>query len=159
MNFATRDMSEADAQAIGNWRYPKPYDIYNCEDSEDNRRELLDGTYRAVSVQGELFGFYCTGTSAQVPAGEKFELYPEGPIDLVLGMKPDKTGAGRGADFLAFVLREVDCRHPGKPLRLTVAQFNSRAMGLYAKAGFVSVGEFTTDSASFQVMTKPSAGA
>lgn len=159
MNLATRAMSEADAREIMSWRYLPPYDIYNGEDSDDSRRELLDGTYRAVTAQGVLFGFYCTGKSAQVPAGERIGLYTAGPVDIGLGMKPDKTGAGRGADFLSFILRDIACRHPGKALRLTVARFNERAIGLYAKAGFVAAGEFTTDSASFQVMTKPSAGA
>lgn len=40
-----------------------------------------------------------------------------------------------------------------------VAKFNARAITLYTKARFTVSGEFETDSASFQVMEKPSAGA
>lgn len=159
MTFATREMVEADAQAIMRWRYPPPYDLYNGEVSDDSLRELLSGSYHIVTLQGELFGFYCTGKSAQVPAGEKIGLYPAGPVDIGLGMKPDNTGAGRGGPFLSYILRDIACRHPSKPLRLTVAKFNARAITLYTKAGFIASEEFKTDSASFQVMEKPSAGA
>ncbi|MFC4713628.1 GNAT family N-acetyltransferase [Planococcus dechangensis] len=159
MTFATREMGEADARAIMHWRYPPPYDLYNGEDSDDSLKEMVDGSYHVVTLQGELFGFYCAGKSAQVPAGEKFGLYPAGPVDIGLGMKPDNTGTGRGAAFLSYILRDIACHHPGKPLRLTVATFNARAIALYTQAGFIANGEFATDSASFQVMEKPSAGA
>jgi len=154
MNLAERAMTETDAREILAWRYPYPYDFYNGEATVESLQELMNGSYRVVTEQGELFGFYCTGKGAQVPAGHNWDVYPQGPVDIGLGMKPDQTGAGRGPAFLEFLLGEMDRRHPGEPLRLTVAQLNKRAIRLYEKAGFIKTGEFETDYAAFQMMLK-----
>lgn len=154
MNFEEHAMAEVDAREISAWRYPYPYDFYNGGATEESLRELMDGSYRVVTEHGELFGFYCTGKGAQVPAGHEANVYPEGPVDIGLGMKPEKTGAGRGAAFLDFLLNEINKSHPGQALRLTVAQFNKRAIHLYESAGFVKAGEFKNDYATFQVMQK-----
>lgn len=154
MKLASRDISVVDAEKIMGWHYPYPYDFYNGEASDENRSELLNGTYRAVTDEAELFGFYCTGASAQVPVGHEFGAYPEGPVDFGLGMKPDQTGAGRGVLFVAFVIQEIESRNPGSSLRLTVAKFNRRAIRLYEQAGFVKTGEFEGEYAKFHVMLK-----
>ncbi|ANU18505.1 hypothetical protein BBI11_00245 [Planococcus maritimus] len=147
-------MTETGAREILSWRYPHPYDFYNGQATAESLNELMNGSYLMVTESDELFGFYCTGKGAQVPAGHEANAYSVGPVDIGLGMKPDKTGAGRGAAFLDFLLNEINERHPGYPLRLTVAQFNARAIRLYEKFGFVKVGEFQTAQAAFQVMTK-----
>lgn len=154
MSFQEQAMTEERAQDILSWRYPYPYDFYNGEASDESLRELMDGSYRVVLEHGELFGFYCTGKGAQVPAGHASNAYPGGPVDIGLGMKPEKTGAGRGAVFVDFLLSEIKERHPGQALRLTVAQFNTRAIHLYERAGFVKTAAFKTDYATFQVMLK-----
>lgn len=147
-------MTEAGAREILAWRYPYPYDFYNGDATEESLCELMNGNYRLVMESDELFGFYCTGKGAQVPAGHEVNAYPAGPVDMGLGMKPDKTGAGRGTEFLDFLLSEIQKRHPGQSLRLTVARFNVRAIRLYERAGFVKAGEFKNDYAAFQVMVK-----
>lgn len=154
MKFQEQSMTEESARDILSWRYPYPYDFYNGEASDESFQELMNGSYRVVLKDGELFGFYCTGKGAQVPAGHEANAYPEGPVDIGLGMKPEKTGAGRGAAFLDFLLNEINKSHPGQALRLTVAQFNKRAIHLYESAGFVKAGEFKNDYATFQVMQK-----
>ncbi|WP_237150647.1 GNAT family N-acetyltransferase [Planococcus rifietoensis] len=154
MKFKEQAMTEESARDILSWRYPYPYDFYNGEASDESLQELMNGSYRLVWEQGELFGFYCTGKGAQVPAGHASNAYPEGPVDIGLGMKPEKTGAGRGAAFLDFLLREINKRHPEQALRLTVAQFNARAVRLYERVGFVKTVEFKNDYAMFQVMLK-----
>nr|WP_211656015.1 GNAT family N-acetyltransferase [Planococcus sp. MSAK28401] len=147
-------MTEERARAILSWRYPYPYDFYNGEATAESLQELMDGNYRVVTERGELFGFYCTGKGAQVPAGHESNAYADGPVDIGLGMKPEKTGAGRGAAFVDFLLSEINKRYPEQALRLTVAQFNARAIRLYERAGFVKAGEFNNDYAAFQVMLK-----
>ncbi|MDE4086755.1 GNAT family N-acetyltransferase [Planococcus maritimus] len=154
MKFKEQAMTEESARDILAWSYPYPYDFYNGEVSDESLQELMDGSYRVVLEHGKLFGFYCTGKGAQVPAGHESNAYPAGPVDIGLGMKPEKTGAGRGAAFVGFLLGEINKRHPGQALRLTVAQFNARAIRLYERAGFVKAGEFKNDYATFQVMLK-----
>lgn len=154
MSFQEQAMTIERAQDILSWRYPYPYDFYNGEATDESLQELMDGSYRTVTKHGELFGFYCTGKGAQVPAGYASNAYPDGPVDIGLGMKPEKTGAGRGAAFLDFLLREINKRHPEQALRLTVAQFNARAVRLYERVGFVKTVEFKNDYAMFQVMLK-----
>lgn len=98
MNFTSQQMTEAAATEILEWRYRYPYDFYNNEKSEESMAEMLDGSYHIVlNEAGELFGFYCTGKSAQVPAGRKTGAYPSGFIDFGLGMRPAETGQGKGS--------------------------------------------------------------
>ncbi|MFD1031619.1 N-acetyltransferase [Metaplanococcus flavidus] len=153
MNFTAEPMTNVAAAEILNWRYPYPYDFYNNEMTEESLIEFLDGTYRAVRDENRnLFGFYCTGKSAQVPAGRKVGAYPEGFIDFGLGMEPKETGRGKGNAFFDFIRLEIHELQPEKPLRLTVAAFNERAIHLYENFSFVKDKEFKTDFAKFQTM-------
>lgn len=155
MNFTSQPMTNTDATEILEWRYPYPYDFYNNELDDESMSEMLEGTYHAVRTEtGDLFGFYCTGNSAQVPAGRLLGIYPEGSIDFGLGIRPAETGQGKGSEFFAFVQEEIVRKHPDSPLRLTVALFNKRAIRLYEKFGFFKVKEFKTDFAVFQTMEK-----
>ena len=150
-----REMDEEKAVNILSWRYEKPYDFYNNEDTAEARAELLNGTYHAVEdEEGQLFGFFCTGTSAQVPAGHEYGVYDEDCIDMGLGMHPERTGKGAGHTFCTFILEQIEVRHQDKPVRLTVASFNKRAIRLYEKLGFVQQYAFGTDAADFITMIR-----
>lgn len=155
MTFTSEPMTKEIATQILNWRYPYPYDFYNNTVNDESMSEILDGTYRAVhNEKGELFGFYCTGNSAQVPAGRIVGVYPAGYIDFGLGMKPSETGHGLGSGFFEFIKREILEQQADKPLRLTVATFNKRAIRLYEKFGFKKEAEFKTDFAAFLTMVE-----
>ncbi|WP_203333457.1 GNAT family N-acetyltransferase [Planococcus beigongshangi] len=155
MNFTSQPMTKKAATEILEWRYPYPYDFYNNELDDESMSEMLEGTYHAVRTEtGDLFGFYCTGNSAQVPAGRLLGIYPEGSIDFGLGIRPAETGQGKGSEFFAFVQEEIVRKHPDSPLRLTVATFNKRAIRLYEKFGFIKFKEFKTDFAVFQTMER-----
>ena len=150
-----REMDEEKAVNILSWRYEKPYDFYNNEDTAEARAELLNGTYHAVvDEEGQLFGFFCTGTSAQVPAGHEYGVYDEDCIDMGLGMHPERTGKGTGHTFCTFILEQIEARHQDKPVRLTVASFNKRAIRPYEKLGFVQQYVFGTDTADFITMIR-----
>lgn len=140
MNYNIRSMDENSAQSIVTWRYEDEYRIYNMEYSEQLINELLCGDYYAVfnGLTEELIGFYCFGKAAQVPVGNAFRAYDDNEyIDIGLGMKPDYCGIGLGLGFilqsLAFAKRELHIDR----FRLTVALFNSRAIKLYKKIGFI----------------------
>lgn len=146
MQFTFTPMNEADARAIQTWRYDEPYTIYSYTPSEDGLAEMLDkrSPYYAVrDEQGELVGFFCFGTSAQVWHNEVPALSSEDrTIDVGLGMRPDLTGRGLGLDFvnagLAFA-REQFAPHR---FRLFVLAFNERAIRVYERAGFARVRQF-----------------
>ncbi|MFN7249931.1 MAG: GNAT family N-acetyltransferase [Anaerobacillus sp.] len=149
-----RDMNEFFAKEILNWKYEFPYDIYNL--TPDSIKELIENDYYCVidKINEEgLVGFFCIGDSAQVPTGSQFGAYPKGFVDIGIGMKPELTGRGNGKDFFSFILNQIQ-KNAYTPLRLTVANFNHRAIHLYEKFGFVKTLEFTNGSTGFITMVK-----
>ncbi len=139
-------MTEQNARAIQSWTYEAPYDFYNQTPSQSGLEELMH--YQAVHEAGELIGFYCLGVYAQVP-NDTYK-YDDVHLDLGLGMRPDLTGQGRGGNFLELVLSEA--KRSGKPVRLTVASFNERAVRLYERVGFRQVASFQKGATEFLVM-------
>ncbi|TWT03293.1 N-acetyltransferase [Planococcus sp. CPCC 101016] len=155
MKLLKAKMNKKTAEEILKWKYDPPYDFYNNELTEGALEELLNGTYSIVLTEKkETFGFFCMGASAQVPAGSSFGIYEENCIDLGLGMYPGFTGKGNSVDFGSFVLRSIEEKRKGLPIRLTVAAFNKRAIHLYAKLGFVPDERFSTHFTDFITMVK-----
>lgn len=154
MRLYIEDMNDALAMEILTWKYEVPYDFYNVEYSNEAVEELLNQNYFAIVNEGnQLVGFFCFGSSAQVPIGVKYGAYSGDMVDIGLGMKPELTGQGQGLDFLTFILKSVQ-EHPSvrRPLRLTVASFNKRAINLYEKLGFVKVKTFLSNETEFVTM-------
>ncbi|MDM5249766.1 GNAT family N-acetyltransferase [Lysinibacillus sp. G4S2] len=144
MQFYIREMNEIYATDILKWKYDEPYDFYNNELNDESLKELLDNPYYSiVNDKEELVGFFCTGTSAQVPKGHDYGAYLDACIDIGIGMKPELTGKGFGTEFFSFILNQLQ-QENYSPLRLTVVTFNTRAIHLYEKLGFEKVMEFTT---------------
>lgn len=146
---------ELTGQDILTWEYDKPYDFYNNELTDEDMKERLDGSYYAlVNDNKELFGFFCIGENAQVPFGKKIGVYSDDSIDMGLGMNPKLVGKGNGFEFCSFILLYIEKNYKGTPIRLTVANFNQRAIHLYEKLGFVKKDEFSTDFVGFMTMVK-----
>ncbi|MGM9921540.1 MAG: GNAT family N-acetyltransferase [Bhargavaea sp.] len=145
-----RPISEQEAKEITDWAYPPPYDFYNM-----NGEGELHG-YEVIYENGHLVGFFCTGEEARVPAGYGAGAYPEedGILDIGLGMKPERTGRGGGMAFLSFILDHLRTTRSPASFRLTVADFNERAIRLYRKAGFRESGAFSRENTRFLVMVK-----
>jgi [ribosomal protein S18]-alanine N-acetyltransferase len=118
-----------DAAAIASWRYPPPYDVYDGVDSGDT---APSPEVFALREAGELIGFCSFGADARVPGGS----YPEGPLDIGLGIRPDRTGQRRGADYLAAAVAFARDELGATRVRATVAEFNARALRLCERAGF-----------------------
>lgn len=155
MNFKAKPMTQTTAIEILNWRYPYPYDFYNNQMDDEALSEMLDGSYREIHDEyDKLMGFYCTGNSAQVPAGRKTNAYQDGYIDFGLGMEPSQTGQRNGDRFFAFIKQQIHTLDSAQPLRLTVATFNKRAIHLYDKFGFIKDNSFITDFTVFQTMVE-----
>ncbi|WP_370455107.1 GNAT family N-acetyltransferase [Planomicrobium sp. CPCC 101079] len=115
----------------------------------------MDGSYSAlVEETGKLIGFFCTGSSAQVPIGNEAGAYNEPRLDIGIGMNPELTGKGNGFRFFSQILELAKEEGNGLQFRLTVAAFNERAIHLYEKLGFVKEREFSTNSTKFITMFK-----
>jgi [ribosomal protein S18]-alanine N-acetyltransferase len=156
MNWTITKMTEDFAIQILQWQYESPYDFYNNELTDESLKELMNDTYLAVIDENkQITGYYCTGISAIVPAGKEYGAYNENMIDLGLGLKPVLTGAGRGRSFLTFILQNIENANiESLPLRLTVANFNKRAIKLYEKVGFITQQSFNSNGIPFQTMIK-----
>lgn len=153
MQFYIREMNEIFATDILGWKYEEPYDFYNNDLCDESLKEILESPYYAiVNDKEELVGFFCTGTSAQVPIGRNYGAYLDEYIDVGIGMKPELTGKGYGSEFFSFILNQLQQENQSS-LRLTVATFNTRAIHLYEKLGFTKVMEFTA-STEFITMKK-----
>lgn len=155
MQLFIKNMNEEFATEILNWKYPAPYDLYNNELNPDNLKEMLEDSYSIIVDENDrLVGFFCIGKSAIVPIGTEFGAYAEDLIDIGLGMKPELTGQGHGFNFFSFILENVQENYKDVSLRLTVAQFNHRAIRLYEKFRFVKIMEFSKGDIIFQTMVK-----
>ncbi|AJD89681.1 hypothetical protein JMA_03640 [Jeotgalibacillus malaysiensis] len=131
------------AQQINQWTYEEPYDLYSMSGDPDDLDELMDGTYFAVYENAQLIGYFCYGKNAQVPAGRKAGLYEETAyLDIGLGLHPELTGDGKGFSFLSSGLAFGQAEYSAGKFRLSVADFNKRAIRLYENAGFEETASF-----------------
>ena len=129
---------------MSGWRYPAPYDIYD----ED---EVTCGDGRLAIVEdGELVGFCSFGADGRVPGGR----YPEGPLDVGMGMRPELTGRGLGARYLAAVLAFARCLLGATRFRVTAADFNARALRLCEQAGFRRIERFEGKDRAFWILVR-----
>jgi ribosomal-protein-alanine N-acetyltransferase len=131
--FHFTQLSQEDAEAIAEWRYPEPYSFYNWTADPDDLRELLDPLLRGEAYwavkddAGELVGNF----SFKPKVGRT--------VEIGLGLRPDLTGLGLGGSFLAAGLEFARGRLAPEVFVLSVATFNERAIKVYERAGFARV--------------------
>lgn len=136
--YIVQSMNIEIASKIVKWVYEDPYSIYNFYDTREAIEELVNQNYHAVFESNNLIGYFCFGYSARIPT-EDDVAYSIEALDIGLGMKPEICGKGLGYDFLKAGLTFAKENFIGEKqvIRLTVAEFNQRAVNLYGKAGFV----------------------
>ena len=86
----------------------------------------------AADANGYLFAHCCFGPDAQVPGGD----YSTEALDVGMGMRPDLTGRGRGADMIDAASDFARRTFGQTRLRATVGGWNQRALQAWEKAGF-----------------------
>lgn len=124
------------AREISTWTYEGAYAVYSFQPDPETIEELTGGDYYVcIGEWGGLAGYFCFGAAARIPAVET-ECYPDGFLDIGLGMNPKLCGQGRGAAFLAAGMDYGRTLFSPAAFRLTVAAFNERAMSVYRKLGF-----------------------
>jgi [ribosomal protein S18]-alanine N-acetyltransferase len=144
--LVVRTLKPRDAEAVSSWRYPPPYDFYNDDGGPDAD---LAGRY-AIIEDGEVVGFCSFGIDGRVPGGD----YPDGPLDVGMGMRPDLTGRGLGARYLSAVLAFGRRELGAMQFRATIAEVNARALRLCEHAGFRRVGRFDGPDRPFWILVR-----
>jgi len=87
-----------------------------------------------------------------VPGGD----YSDEALDIGLGVRPDLTGRGQGLTFVQTVLAFAQKQYTPAAFRVTIAEFNKRALRVWQKAGFRAVQRFETsfDGRPFIVLVR-----
>lgn len=122
-------MTQDEAEEIADWRYEPPYDFYDARADAENLARLLDPARRADrsfaarDESGELVGFFTYARDG-------------GTVVLGLGLRPDRTGRGVGRSFVEEGLEFARSRYAPERFRLSVAEFNERAVTVYERVGF-----------------------
>lgn len=132
-------MTQAEAEAIAEWRYESPYDFYDATADERDLAELLDPSLRghhyfsARDTKRELIGFFKFGREGNV-------------VDVGLGLRPDLTGRALWQSFVEAGLAFARERFAPRGFKLSVAEFNERALKVYERAGFVRTRTFVHET-------------
>lgn len=131
--FQFRTMTQADAEEVARWHYPEPFAFYDWSADADDLAELLsteqrgDVYFSVLDEKGELVGFF----GFKRPASDT--------VEIGLGLRPELTGSGLGAPFLAAGLGYARSRFAPARFILSVATFNRRAITVYERAGFAAI--------------------
>ncbi|MDQ3843157.1 MAG: GNAT family N-acetyltransferase [Bacteroidota bacterium] len=139
-NWEVSSVNAALAKEIQTWAYPGQYSFYNPDNSSETFSELTDGSYYAIvdKFQKEIIGYFCLGSNAQVKVSDDDVTYSDTSfMDLGLGLKPTLCDKGLGIKFLDYCIHYIKDALQFKFLRLTVAEFNQRAIKTYRRQGFV----------------------
>jgi RimJ/RimL family protein N-acetyltransferase len=160
IDFSFHPLDADSAREVLSWRYDEPYDIYNADaqDLEADLALLLDprNAHHAITAAGDLLAFCCFGPEAQVPGGE----YEAGLLDVGLGVRPDLTGQGHGDTYVRAVLDFAAEEFAPGGYRVTVAEFNERALRVWERACFRRVQRFErgVDCQAFWVLVRTEDG-
>ena len=152
-------LTRAHAEALGTWRYPPPYDVYDLADGDPEA--LLDPAtgMHALLAGEELVGFRSFGPDGRVRGWA----YDDRALDTGGGLRPDLTGRGVGLGRAAIAAGLAFGRERFAPaaFRVTVVSFNVRALRTVESLGFVRVGRFDAarDGRSFEVLLRSDATA
>ena len=157
MSFTFRPMDEAGVHELTSWTYEPPYDIYNFHrpPNESDINYFLDPEYAYHAIidrTGRISAFCSFGFDAQVAGGN----YTSDALDIGLGIRPDLTGQGRGQTFVSAVLDFATATFSPQVFRVTIAEFNKRAMKVWQSAGFQAVQRFdrSGDRMPFVILTR-----
>jgi len=135
-------MTQEYAQEVFAWRYEPPYDFYNPSgDEADFVAAFLNPEYRYYAVlnpDGTLIAYRCFGEDARVPGGD----YRADALDMGGGLRPDLTGRGLGPQVMQAAMEFAQEVFAPRAFRVTVAEWNARALKACVKAGYQPTAAF-----------------
>jgi RimJ/RimL family protein N-acetyltransferase len=144
MAYRFRRLDETAIFTIAEWRYEPPYDIYDLGPIDDeDLAYFLDpelAFHSIVDEAGALVAYCSFGLDGQVPGGD----YSIEALDIGLGVRPNLTGRGQGPTFVQTVLDFAQTQYAPAAFRVTIAEFNQRALHVWQKVGFRPVQRFET---------------
>ena len=133
-------MTQEDAETVADWRYEPPHDFYDARADEEELERLLDDerrsgrTFSVHDEGGDLIGFFT------------FARADDDAVVIGLGLRPDLTGRGLGPAFVEEGLAYARARFDPARFRLSVAEFNRRAIKVYERAGFARTRSFVEET-------------
>jgi RimJ/RimL family protein N-acetyltransferase len=131
-------MIRDDADVIRLWRYGPGYRLCDFSHGDVKTMLLPRLRYYAVRQDDVLVGVACFGEDARIFGGP----YDGPALDLGCAMAPELCGQGRGAEFFAAICAFAADSFDPPELRLTVAVSNHRAIRVFERAGFKTLGRF-----------------
>lgn len=129
-------MTKEVANEISKWKYEGIYNLYSFEENAETIEELLNGEYYFLKKDGYVLAYICIGNSAQIPIVEENIYENKNFTDIGLGLNPPMCGRGYGNEFIFKAIDFLGKNFDIVKLRLSVASFNKRAIGLYKKLDF-----------------------
>jgi len=141
--YSIEKMSIEHAKTIANWKYPEEYTIYSFYNDSETLHELMTEKYYAcLDQENKLVGYFCFGKAAQIPTVED-NVYNDNMLDIGLGLAPELCGQKSGSVFLEAGMEYAKANFGTVAFRLSVANFNIRAIKVYEKVGFISHNDVT----------------
>lgn len=133
--FRVMPMTEEQAEEISTWQYEPPYNIYGWLPWDQMKAleiEFGDPVLRAQQYLSVI-------NDQEMPALCGFaQLFPMvGVTRLGIGMRPSLCGHGYGQAFVSSIVHEARKRNPSHVIDLEVLTWNTRAIRVYEKSGFV----------------------
>ncbi len=141
------------AEDVCTWRYPPPYDCYDMTDADPDDLLNPERGFHAVLDGDRLIGFRSFGADGQVPGWE----YDVSALDTGGGLRPELVGQGLGRPAITTGLAYGRAAFRPPAFRVTVADFNLRAVRTVESLGFQRVGRFAaaTGGRRFGVFVRP----
>lgn len=125
-------MTEAYAEEMASWKYGGEYSFYD----RNGETYYPEGeAFACLNEAGELVGHFHFGKDARIPTVEE-NVYQEGYLDIGLGLRPELCGKGLGEEFVRLGMEFGRQTFSKQRLRLSVANFNERAVKVYERCGF-----------------------
>lgn len=149
--LVVRPLTIEDGMDIAMWRYPGPWAVYDALEAP-----RPDEGYWAICEESDrLVGFCCLGDCARAVGLEG----DPGALDVAIGVRPELTGHGLGAEVGRVAVDYARRVSDGRRLRCAVRDWNSAGLEAARHAGFTETGEHTVEGQRYVVLEiRPAAG-